>query len=350
MLRIGGRAVGGGAPVFVIAEAGVNHDGDVNRAVALINAAVTAGADAVKFQTFDPSALVVANAPAARYQAERAGAVDQRVMLEALTLDELELRLLAEHAARAGITFLSTPFDAHAADLLERLGVVAYKVGSGDLTNLPFLTSVAERGRPMIVSTGMASDAEVAAAVDAVTRGGCDALALLHCVSSYPTPADQANLRAMDALRAAYPDVVVGYSDHCEGLDVSLAAVARGAEILERHLTLDRSLTGPDHAMSLEPQELALLVQRVREVHSYLGDGVKAPQPSERDSMLVARRSVVAARNLRAGERLGISSLAAKRPAGGMAPAAMASLVGRRVRRDVPADAQIAQSDLVPET
>ncbi len=350
MLRIGERAVGGDAPVFVIAEAGVNHDGDAERALELVEAAAAAGADAVKFQTFDPAALVAARTRPARYQNERAGAVDQRAMLEGLVLGEPELRLVAEHAARTGIIFLSTPFDEAAADLLQRLDVVAYKVGSGDLTNLPFLASLARRGRPMIVSTGMADDAEVAAAVQAIRDGGCCELALLHCVSSYPTPADQANLRAMDTLRAAYPDVAVGYSDHCEGLDVSLAAVARGAEILERHLTLDRSLPGPDHAISLEPGQLAELVQRVRDVRGYLGDGVKAPQPSERDVMAVARRSVVAARDLRAGERLELSALAVKRPAGGMAPAAMPLLVGRRVTRDVSADAQIAEGDLEPES
>jgi N-acetylneuraminate synthase/N,N'-diacetyllegionaminate synthase len=195
----------------------------------------------------------------------------------------------------------------------------------------------------------MADLDEIEAAVATVRAAGAGEIALLHCVSSYPTPPDEANLRAMDSLRAAFPGVVVGYSDHCLGLDVSLAAVARGAQILERHFTLDRAAPGPDHALSLLPAELADLVERVRTVHSALGDGVKVAQPSERDVMEVARRSLVAARDLSSGELVDAGDITAKRPAGGLSPDRLDALVGRRLARDVPADAQLIEADFVPE-
>jgi N-acetylneuraminate synthase/N,N'-diacetyllegionaminate synthase len=343
---IAGRLVGDDAPVYIVAEAGVNHDGDIHAALDLIDAAADAGADAVKFQTFDPEALVTEYAPQAAYQADRAQAASQRAMLERVRLSDAEFARLAEHAVERDVTFLSTPFDQASAQLLDALGVAAFKVGSGDLSNLPFLADVARRGRPLIVSTGMADAAEVAQAVDAVHAAGGNELALLHCVSSYPTPVEQANLRAMDALRAAHPDAVIGYSDHCLGIEISLAAVARDARILERHLTLDRSRPGPDHAVSLEPAELAELVRRVREVEAALGTGEKRPQPAERDVMVVARRSIVAARDLRAGESIDAKALVVKRPAGGMPPSRLHELIGRTVARSVARDQRLSEEDL----
>src|SRR4051794_32398414 len=237
-LRIGDRVVGEGAPVYVIAEAGVNHNGDPGLALDLVDAAADAGADAVKFQTFDPAALVVAGGRQAVYQRERAAAQDQRAMLDAVALAPAEFERIAHHARDRGVTFLSTPFDEGSADVLERLDVEAFKVGSGELTNLPFLRSLGARGRPMLISTGMGTLEEIDAAVTTAGAAGAGEIALLHCVSSYPTPPEQANLRALDTLRERFPGVVVGYSDHCLGLDVSLAAVGRGAHILERHFTL----------------------------------------------------------------------------------------------------------------
>lgn len=347
--RLGDRLVGNGSPVYVIAEAGVNHDGELSRALKLVEAAAAAGADAVKFQTFDPASLVVAGTRPAQYQRDRAGAQDQRAMLEMLALDEASFRRIAAHSAECDVTFLSTPFDGSSVALLKELGVVAYKVGSGDLTNLPFLEELAGFGRPMLLSTGMADLADVDAALVAAHRGGAKDIALLHCVSAYPAPPDQANLRAIDTLSRAYPDVVVGYSDHCLGLDVSLAAVARGAAVLERHLTLDRGAHGPDHALSLEPAEFADLTARVRTVRAALGDGVKMVQPGERDVRTAARRSLVATRGLRSGETLDATALTAKRPAGGIPPGRMRALVGRRLTRDVPADTQLHENHLAPE-
>lgn len=337
-VAIGGREIGPGAPVLVIAEAGVNHDGDPAKALALINAAADAGADAVKFQTFDTAALAAADAPLAAYQADRAtGHADQVAMLRALELPEPAWAALAEHAAKRGILFLSTPFDTASAMLLERLGVPAFKLGSGELTNLPFLRELALRGLPLLVSTGMATLEEVRDAADAVA--GCP-LVILHCVSSYPAPEAEANLRAMDTLRAAFPLVPVGWSDHCLDDDVTVAAVARDACVIERHLTLDRSAPGPDHAMSMEPGALAALIRRIRVVESALGTGEKVPQPSEADTARVARRSIVAARDLSAGDTLDRTVLQVKRPATGLSPARLEQVVGAKlakaIRRDEP--------------
>lgn len=341
-----GRLVGEGAPVYVIAEAGVNHDGDLKEAIGLVDAAAAAGADAVKFQTFDPHSLVSPGAPQAAYQAAHFGGSDQREMLERLRLPDAAFARVAEHARLRGITFMSTPFDEGSAALLHDLGVPAFKVGSGDLTNLPFLAALARRRLPMILSTGMAYLSDVHAAVTAVEEQGADKIALLHCVSSYPTLPEQANLRAMDGLREAYPDAVVGYSDHCLGLDVSIAAVARGAQILERHLTLDRTRKGPDHSLSLEPAELTELIGRVRVVESALGDGQKAPQPAEWDMMAVARRSIVATRELRSGEQLEESAITLKRPAGGIPPSRLREILGKTVVRPVRAGQQLDEKDL----
>ena len=345
-MNIAGRTVGAGAPVYVIAEAGVNHDGSLDAALALVDAAADAGADAVKFQTFDPAALTVEAAPLAEYQRERGEADDQRAMLERLRLPDADFAALRDHAAARDIVFLSAPFDEHSAQLLADLDVPAFKLGSGELTNLPFLARVAGYGKPLILSTGMATLDEVAAAVDTVRAAGCRNLALLHCVSSYPTPIEQANLRAMDALRQAHPDAVIGYSDHVLGLDAAVASVARGAQVLERHLTLDRSAPGPDHALSSEPDEFGELVRRVRATEAALGDGDKRPQPAETDVREVARRSLVATRALAPGDTLDADALAAKRPGGGISPARLDELLGRRVARPVTAGAPMREDDL----
>jgi len=343
-IEIGGRRVGPDERLLVIAEAGVNHDGDVERALALVDAAAASGADAVKFQTFDAAELAARSAPLAEYQRSGADA-DQVEMLARLSLDGAAFARIAERCRARGVLFLSTPFDRASAQLLDDLGVPAFKVGSGELTNLPFLRSLARRGLPLLVSTGMADMGDVDAAVEAIRASGGPPLALLHCVSSYPAPPEQANLRAIATLRTAF-DVPVGYSDHCLGLDVSLASVALGACILERHLTLDRSLPGPDHAMSLEPDELAELVRRARAVQRALGDGRKVAQPAERDTMAVARRSIVAARDLAAGELLDERALAIKRPAGGLEPGRLDSVLGARLARALARDEQLTDAHL----
>ena len=337
-LDVEGHRIGPGHPVFVIAEAGVNHNGDPGMALALVDAAAASGADAVKFQTFDPALLASETAPLAEYQrAHEPREGGQRAMLERLRLADEALASVVVRCHERGIVFLSTPFDEHSADLLERLDVPAFKVGSGELTNLPFLRDLASRGRPLLVSTGMATLAEVGDAVATIRGSGSPPLALLHCVSSYPAPDEDANLRAIDTLRQEF-SVPVGYSDHGLGTDVALAAVARGADLLERHLTLDRAQPGPDQALSLEPDELADLVRRVRAVEQALGDGVKRPQMSEEDTIRAARRSLVAARTMPAGSTIDATSLVAKRPGGGLPPAMLERVIGMRLSLPIDVD------------
>ena len=335
---VGERRIGGGAPVFVVAEAGVNHNGDVALALSLVDAAADGGADAVKFQTFRTDALVSRAAPKAGYQVETTGGAEsQRDMLARLELTLADFARVQERCAKRGVVFFSAPFDEASADALERLAAPLFKVPSGEITNLPFLRHVAAKRRPMIVSTGMSTLAEVGEAVAVIRAAGDPPVALLHCVSAYPAPPAEMNLRAMDTLRERF-GVPVGLSDHTLGLEVALAAVARGAAIVEKHLTLDKAMPGPDHRASLDPGEMAALVRGIRTVESALGDGDKRPTPSELDTRRVARKSLVAARALRAGERLTEDAVAVKRPGTGIPPAELSRAVGRRLRRDVAAD------------
>jgi N-acetylneuraminate synthase/N,N'-diacetyllegionaminate synthase len=332
------RRVGDGAPVFVIAEAGVNHNGDLELAKRLVDVAAEARADAVKFQTFRTEALVSAGAPKAGYQRETTGAAEsQYEMLARLELSPDAHAALSEHCARRGIVFFSAAFDEASADALERLDVPLFKIPSGEITNLPLLRHLAAKGRPLVLSTGMSTFTEVADAVAAIRAAGDPPLAILHCVSSYPAPAAETNLRAMDTVRAAF-GVPVGLSDHTLGLEISLAAVARGAAVIEKHFTLDKTLPGPDHRASLAPLELAALVNGIRAVESALGDGVKQPTPAELETRAVARKSLVAARALRAGERLTADLVRVKRPGTGIAPSDLPRVLGRKLRRDIAAD------------
>jgi N,N'-diacetyllegionaminate synthase len=332
-----GRPVGDGR-CLLIAEAGVNHNGSPALALDLVDAAATAGADVVKFQTFRAEALVTASARKAAYQVSNTGdAGSQFAMLLALELPEDAWPAIMERCAARGIAFLSSPFDAGSAAMLHRLGTPGFKLGSGELTNWPLLRQVAAYGRPLILSSGMADLGEAEDAVTWAHEAGCADVAMLHCVSAYPAPPAACNLRAMDSLRAAL-GVPIGWSDHSEGAALTLAAVARGAAIIEKHLTLDRRMPGPDHAASLEPGEFAALCRDVRVVEAALGDGIKRPAACEADTAAVARRSVVAARDLPAGCVLVADDLAAKRPGGGLPPAWLPRLIGRRLRRAVNAD------------
>jgi N-acetylneuraminate synthase len=336
--EVAGRAIAAGRPVFVIAEAGVNHNGDPALARALIDAAADSAADAVKFQTFRTAALTSRTAPKAAYQIEATGAGEsQSEMLVRLELSTETLRTLQAHAAARGIVFFSTPFDEASADTLGALGVPMFKIPSGEITNLPLLRHIAAKGKPIILSTGMSTVDEVAQALAAIGDVADVPVAILHCVSAYPAPVGEVNLRAMDALRDRFGRPV-GLSDHTLGVEIALAAVARGAAIVEKHLTLDKNLPGPDHRASLEPAEMTALVRGIRNIEAALGDGVKRPMPSELDTRRVARKSLVAARALRAGEELVKDAVAVKRPGTGISPAELERALGRRVRRDLAAD------------
>lgn len=338
VVKIGGRSVGGGAPCYVIAEAGVNHNGDPRTARGLIDAAAAAGADAVKFQTFVADRLVAAGTPKAAYQQRQGDAGEtQGDMLRSLELTAKTHRELQDHCRARHIEFLSTPFDEGSVDLLDGLDVEAFKVPSGEITNLPLLAHIAAKRRPVIMSTGMSFLDEVRAAVRALREAGCAELVLLHCTSAYPADPLTANLRAMQTLAREF-DVPIGYSDHTPGTAVALAAAALGAAVIEKHLTLDRTLPGPDHAASLEPDEFARLVDGVRTVTRALGDGVKQPVEGEPELARLVRRSIVAASDLPAGTRLTPAMLTVKRPGTGLPPAALPSVIGRRLRRDIAKD------------
>lgn len=321
--------------VFVIAEAGVNHNGSLKLAHQLVDAAAQAGADAVKFQTFTSDLLVNRTAERAAYQKKGVGAGSQADMLRPLELKNEEFRELARHCRDIGIEFMSTPFHKEAADLLAPL-VRRFKIGSGDLTDIPFLEYVVAMGKPMILSTGMSDDREITDALKVVRRHKIPVI-LLHCTSLYPAPFDTANLRAMQSLHSNF-GVPVGYSDHTLGLAIPAAAVALGAVVLEKHFTLDRGMKGPDHAASLEPDELRTMVAMIRQVETALGDGVKRVMPGEEETRLIARKSLVARRNLPAGTALTPDMVSVKRPGTGIPPGALAQVMGRTLRKDVKAD------------
>ena len=345
-MEIAGHAIGPGNAVFVIAETGVNHNGDSELARRLVDLAADAGADAIKFQTFKAEGVASAAAPKAAYQLETTDAGQSQLdMLRALELTPADHEMLQDHAGQRGIVFLSTPFDQESVDLLDRLDVPAFKLGSGEVTNLPFLEYVASKGRPLLLSTGMSYLEEVAAAVSTIQRAGCRDLALLHCVSNYPAAPKDINLRAMQTMTDAF-QVPVGYSDHTPGIEVPLAAVALGACIIEKHFTLDRTLPGPDHRASIEPEELRALVDGVRAVESAMGDGIKAPTAAEEDTREIARRSLAAARTISEGTVLRAEMLTALRPGTGIAPARLNEAVGRKTRRDLSAGYIIQWSDL----
>lgn len=343
--EIAGQAVGGGR-CFVIAEAGVNHNGDIAKARGLIDAAVAAGADAVKFQTFKADRVISPSALKAAYQrATTGGEESQLEMIRRLELSEAKFRQLKQHCDAKGIIFLSTPFDHESVDFLDSLGVPAFKVPSGEITNLPLLGDIAGRAKPVVLSTGMSDMAEVERAVGALVSHGSPALAILHCVSNYPADPRDANLRAMATLRAKFGRPV-GFSDHTAGIDIALAAVALGASVIEKHFTLDKTLPGPDHRASLDPQELQALVGGIRRVEQALGDGVKLAKPSEADTRTAARRSLFLRNALPAGRDIAADQLVALRPAGGIEPDQLDQLIGRRAARDLAAGDMLQWSDL----
>jgi N-acetylneuraminate synthase/N,N'-diacetyllegionaminate synthase len=332
---IAGRIVGPGYPCFIIAEAGVNHNGDPALARQVVTVAARAGADAVKFQTFKADALASPEARKAEYQRSPGEADEsQHAMLRRLELSAEMHRDLMLHCQQEGILFLSSPFDESAADFLVQLNVKALKIPSGEITNIPFLRHIAALCLPTILSTGMADLGEVETAVRTLRDSGAPPLALLHCVSNYPALPSACNLRAMTTLSAAF-GVPIGFSDHTLGTEVSLGAVALGACIIEKHFTLDKKLPGPDHPASLEPDELMTFVRGIRAIEEALGHGRKEPVHSERETALVARKSLVASLPLSVGECIEPSMILIRRPGDGIPPAQLSLLIGRKLRLPV---------------
>jgi len=356
-------------PVYIIAEAGVNHNGSVRLAKKLIDAAADAGADAVKFQTFKADKLVSSSSPKAEYQKARTDTNEtQFEMLKALELDEKTHVVLAEHCRKRNIRFLSTPFDEDSIGLLTmKIGVPLLKLPSGEITNGPLLLCAARTRLPIILSTGMSTLADIRAALSVLAFGYADTgmspsktafrkafssptgqrwlknkVTLLHCTTEYPAPFTDVNLRAMDTMRDTF-GLTVGLSDHTPGVSVPLAAAARGARVIEKHFTLDRNLPGPDHQASLEPSELRAMVQGIRQVELALGTGRKIPALSEKKNMLMARRSIVAAHDIEQGELLTRENLVCKRPGNGPSPLLYWDLLGKKAAKRYLKDARIMQ-------
>lgn len=346
MFSIGSIAVGDGQPCYVIAEAGVNHNGELARALALVDIAADAGANAVKFQTFSADTLVAESAPQFPYTAGRdEGALSQFEMLRRLELPREWHEPLRLWCQERQIQFLSTPFHESDADWLRHFGVPAFKIPSGEVTNLPFVRHIAGMGLPVIASTGMATIDEVAAMVEAIRETGNTQYALLQCVSDYPARPSDVNLRAMATMREAF-GCPVGFSDHTLGIEISLAAVALGAVVIEKHFTSDRTLPGPDHRASLEPDELVALVRGIRNVEASLGTGVKEPAESELETRACVRKSLVAALDLPGGVILTAEMIDIRRPGGGLPPDALSQVVGRTLASPLARGAVIAPEHL----
>lgn len=341
-IQIGQYQIGPGYPCFIIAEAGVNHNGDMKLAHDLIDSAGEAGADAVKFQSFVAEDLVTPQAAKAGYQVQTTGdGGGQYEMLKKLELNQEQQSELKAHCDRVGIIYLCTPYEEKSADLLEGLNVAAYKVSSTDTTNLPFLAYLAKKNNPVILSTGMSTLGEVEDAVNVLQSNGLTGkIIILHCTSEYPAPIEELNLKAMDTMAKAF-GCPVGFSDHTPGISVSPWAVALGACVVEKHFTLDRTMEGPDHQVSMEPQELKELVQAVRNVEAALGDGIKRPMPSEVDNKPRMQKSLFARRNIKAGQIFRAVDLACKRPGAGLKPAWLERTIGKRALKDIQKDEQI---------
>jgi len=329
---------------FVIAEAGVNHNGDMDLAFQLVDKAVEAKVHAIKFQTFVTDQLVTKNAKAASYQKKNTGSEDQHSILRKLELSFGQFEELHAYCQKSGIMFLSTPFDHKSAVFLTELGVEAFKISSGDLTNLPLIDIVARAKKPLILSTGMSTMDDIQCAVDIVTKHHRD-LAILHCTSNYPVHPSNVHLRAMDYIGESYSEFPIGYSDHTEGITIPVAAVARGARIIEKHFTLDKDLPGPDHIASLDPRELKSMMEAIEMTHLSLGEKTKEVLECEVPIKEIAQKGVVLALDCKKGTVLSLDHLTIKRPQGKILPRDMVKVVGRELVRDMNADDVLDWSD-----
>ena len=326
--------------VFIIAEAGVNHNGRLALAFKLIDVALKAGADAVKFQTFKASNVISRFAPKAEYQKKTTGKDESQLeMAEKLEFPPEYFQKLADYCKKKGIMFLSTPFDLDSIDVLKKMGLKILKIPSGEITNLPYLRKVGALKRKVILSTGMSTLTDIAVAMKILTQAGTRLkdITLLHCNTEYPTPYHDVNLLAMNTMKNKFK-VEVGYSDHSCGIEVPVAAVALGARVIEKHFTLDKNLPGPDHKASLSPQELKDMVTSIRHIEQALGSSIKKPSPSEIKNVVIARKSIVAARQIHQGQVLTEQTLTVKRPGSGVSPLLWGQVIGTKAIRDFQAD------------
>jgi N,N'-diacetyllegionaminate synthase len=328
-------------PVLIIAEAGVNHNDSLALAKRMADAAKEAGADVVKYQAFVPERLVSASAGMADYQKQNVGRAESQLeMLSRLALSFDEFRELKAYCDGIGIRFLATPFDAESIEFLKTLDPTVWKIPSGEVTNVPYLLRLAATGQPLLLSTGMCDEDDVAFAVDLLREHGAGEITLLHCNTEYPTPLEDANLSAITALRERF-GCPVGYSDHTLGIEAPVAAVALGAEVIEKHFTLDKKMEGPDHRASLDPEELRCMVTAIRRIETALGEEAIRVSPSERRNMTAARKSIVAKRFIRKGQILAEDDLCCKRPGDGISPREWFSVIGKQAVCDFAPDEQI---------
>lgn len=321
--------------VYIIAEAGVNHNGNIDTAKRMVLSAKRAGVDAIKFQTFNTNMLVTRSAPKAEYQQQNSDKTkeSQYAMLRKLELSRNDYQILKDLCAENGLDFMSTPFDLDSILLLESIGVDKYKLPSGEITNYPYLVHIAETHKPIILSTGMSTLEEISGAITVLKEHGASEITLLHCTTEYPAPIEDVNLRAMETMRQKF-GLKAGYSDHTQGIEIPVAAVAMGACVIEKHFTLDRNMEGPDHKASLEPDELAAMVKAIRNVEKALGNGIKIPSPSEIKNIPIARKSIVAKKKILKGELLTEENITTKRPGNGISPMRWNDILGTRAIRD----------------
>lgn len=344
MFKVGNKVIGDGNATFIIAEAGVNHNGDIKIAKQLIDEAVIAKVDAIKFQTFITEKLVTGYANMAGYQKDNIGTADSQFnMLKKLELTYGDFKEIQAYCKQKEIMFLSTPFDFESADFLNSINMEAFKISSGDLTNIPLLQYIARFNKPIILSSGMATLADIEEAINAINIMGNKDVAVLHCTSNYPAKLQSVNLKAMNTIKNAFK-VVSGYSDHTQGITVAIAAAAMGGNIIEKHFTLDKEMEGPDHKASLSPIELKEMVKAIRDVEMSLGTGIKKYNPSEIDTMKAARKSIVAIRDIKAGECITLKDLDYKRPGNGLLPKFYIEIVGRKTNRDIKMDEQMSMN------
>ena len=334
---------------FIIAEAGVNHNGSIELAHKMINVAAEAGVDAIKFQTFQPEELVSRLAPKAEYQRSRTHMDESQLeMLKNLVLPYESHRTIMKHCDEVNIRFLSSPFDESSIDFLDRLGLETFKIPSGEITNYPYLKKIGRLKKEIILSTGMSTIEEVGTALEALQRWGTnlEKITLLQCNTEYPTPYENVNLLAMETMKAAFPGVRVGFSDHTLGIEVSIGAVALGATVIEKHFTLDKSMLGPDHKASLNPAELNTMVKSIRNVEKSLGSGEKTPSRGESRNIDSIRKSIVASNEIAKGEIFSGKNLTTKRPGNGIDPMRWTALIGRKSKKAYTKDAQIDSTEI----
>jgi len=323
--------------VYIIAEAGVNHNGSLETAFRMVDEAKNAGADCIKFQTFKSENLVSVKASKADYQKGNTGEGSQLEMLKKLELSFDEFIRLKDYCQEKGIEFLSTPFDLESLDFLDRLGVPFWKIPSGEVTNLPYLLAIAKTSKPVIMSTGMCEIEEIRAAVNTLRQNGTNDIKLLHCNTEYPTPFEDVNLNAINTLRETF-GLETGYSDHTKGIEVAIAAVALGCTVIEKHFTLDKNMEGPDHKASLEPKELCEMVNAIRNIEKAMGSKDKKPSVSELKNISVARKSIVAKTNIKAGDVFSEENITVKRPGNGISPMRWFEIIGKTADRDYKED------------